>query len=95
MPFYELLYVRGTQRDLAIVLFLLQTRTRIGECAAFIREDIAFGESSGMVSSWRLTLVILWVLQRSWAIALDTKRMYVQPTIEQLTEALECLDLNA
>jgi len=44
---------------------------------------------------WRLTLVILWVLQRSWAIALDTKRMYVQPTIEQLTEAVECLDLNA
>ena len=44
---------------------------------------------------WRLTLVILWVLQRSWAIALNTQRMYVQPTIEQLTEALECLDLNA
>jgi hypothetical protein len=28
-------------------------------------------------------------------LALSTQRMYVQPTIEQLTEAVECLDLNA
>jgi site-specific recombinase XerD len=41
---------RHPARDLAIVQFLLQTGMRIGECAALMCEDIAFGEKSGMVT---------------------------------------------
>jgi site-specific recombinase XerD len=41
---------RHPARDLAIVQLLLQTGMRIGECAALMWEDIAFGEKSGMVT---------------------------------------------